>query len=597
MAECSRKCRMKAAFIIIMIYASGIFILSIAQLFNKGDYGYKKILSYVENFMDELEEENVYCEEYFSDIKFKKNFAKVKTIINVLYNFYLFIYGLSRLEELGGKCRLGMLFSFILLLGNFTELILTTLAYDYFDKLWGESSCYKTKKRQVYNPNEKKYDYYDYSYEYLFENNSIRRLKDVSAWVIELDKGIIVLCAASTIPIIYLFCKLLSQDCETSKCIEKDFYWICSSIYKCMEGCCGLCVSCCESFGGCCRKCKGNDSSSLTQKKQLLTEENNNLRNDINKLRNEIKDLEREKNLGENNFNSERIQFQDEILILNQRTDQNLMREKNLKEEFNALKQKNIELFKEKEELKNINQKMNKDLENMENKIILENKELKQLKIFQFYTNQLTPENQDKNNDPKVIAKKELLHELEDNYALIVDSNKFKEIALFYIKSKLIENLTDSKTNDIFSKPVITQDGKTVEGKNLSKSKNYIENKLVSELCKILKENEGDLTFDNFQKIKKLLISKETGKYYRNPIIIISGKDMGETIEDIDNENNGIKNIIIKNIIGDIRELLDDDFFIFEKIDTNTNEITANDNNINNIDNFNGFTITGFGDV
>ena len=72
-----------------------------------------------------------------------------------------------------------------------------------------------------------------------------------------------------------------------------------------MQGCCGLCVSCCESFGRCCRKCKGNDSSSLALSKERLTEENNNLRNDINKLRNEIKDLEREKNLKENNFNSE----------------------------------------------------------------------------------------------------------------------------------------------------------------------------------------------------------------------------------------------------------------------------------------------------
>ena len=234
MVDCDRECRMKTAFIIIMIYAGGIFILSIAQLFNKGDYGYKKILSYVENFVDELEEENTYCEDYISDIKFQINFAKIKTIINVLYNFYLFIYGLSRYKHVENDCRLGMLFSFILLLGNFTELILTTLAYDYFDSLWSDSFCYKTKKRQVYNPNGYNYEYYDYSYEYLFENNSIRRLKDVSAWVIELDKGIIVLCAASTIPIIYLFCKLLSQDCKTKDCTEKDFYWICSSIDKCM---------------------------------------------------------------------------------------------------------------------------------------------------------------------------------------------------------------------------------------------------------------------------------------------------------------------------------------------------------------------------
>ena len=465
MVDCDRECRMKTAFIIIMIYAGGIFILSIAQLFNKGDYGYKKILSYVENFVDELEEENTYCEDYISDIKFQINFAKIKTIINVLYNFYLFIYGLSRYKHVKKDCRLGMLFSFILLFGNISEVVLTTMAFGYFDSLWSDSNCYKTKKRQVYNPYGFNYEYYDYSYEYLFENNSIQRLKDASSCVMELDKGIIVLCSASVIPIFYLFFALLCQDCDSYYCTEEKFYWIFSSIYKCMQGCCGLCVSCCESFGRCCRKCKGNDSSSLALTKGRLIEENKNLGKNIKKLEDEIKDLEREKNLKENNFNSERIQFQDEILLLNQRTDQNLMKEKNLKEEFNALEQQNNKLFKEKEELNKQNQKMNKDLENMENKIIRENKELKQLKIFQFYANKFTPENQDKNNDPKVIAKKELLHELEDNYALIIDSNKFKEIALFYIKSKLIENLTDSKTNDIFSKPVITQDGKHMRKK------------------------------------------------------------------------------------------------------------------------------------
>ena len=298
MVDCNRECRMKAAFIIIMIYASGIFILSIAQLFNKGDYGYKKILSYIENFIDELDEENIYCEDYLSEIKFQKNFAKVKTIINVLYNFYLFIYGLSRFKEIEETCRLGMLFSFILLLGNISELVLTTLAFDYFDTLLGDSNCYKTKNRQVYNPYGNYYENYDYSYEYLFESNSIRRLKDVSPWVIELDKGIIVLSAASVIPIFYLFFALLCQDCDSYYCTEEKFYWIFSSIYKCMAGCCGLCVSCCESFGECCKKCKGNDSSSLAQKKEELTEENKNLRENIKKLENEIEDLKREKNLG-----------------------------------------------------------------------------------------------------------------------------------------------------------------------------------------------------------------------------------------------------------------------------------------------------------
>ena len=144
MASCSGECRMTAAFIIIMIYAAGIFILSIAQLFNKGDYGYKKILSYAENFINGSGEANVYCDDYVSDLKFKIRFAKVKTIINVLYNFYLFIYSLSRVKEVEKDCRLGMLFTFILLFGNITELVLTSMAFDYFDSMNDNNTgCYK----------------------------------------------------------------------------------------------------------------------------------------------------------------------------------------------------------------------------------------------------------------------------------------------------------------------------------------------------------------------------------------------------------------------------------------------------------------------
>ena len=85
------------------------------------------------------------------------------------------------------------------------------------------------------------------------------------------------------------------------------------------------------------------------------------------------------------------------------------------------------------------------------------------------------------------------------------------------------------------------------------------------------------------KKIKKLLISKKTDKYYKNPVVIISEENKGETIEDIDNENIGYKNKIIKNIIEDIRELLDDDFFKFEMNESDEN--ISNDNIIafNNI--------------
>ena len=109
------------------------------------------------------------------------------------------------------------------------------------------------------------------------------------------------------------------------------------------------------------------------------------------------------------------------------------IKRKNLKDDFDTWEQQNNNLFKEKEELKNKNKKMNKDLEYMENKIIRENIELKQLNIFQFCTkNKLTSENHDKNNYFKNFDFKEL-KQINDNYWLNIDSNKFKEIALFYI--------------------------------------------------------------------------------------------------------------------------------------------------------------------
>ena len=49
------------------------------------------------------------------------------------------------------------------------------------------------------------------------------------------------------------------------------------------------------------------------------------------------------------------------------------------------------------------------------------------------------------------------LKEIKNDYGLNIDSNKFKEIALYYIKTKLIENLCDLKTKNIFSNPVVTK--------------------------------------------------------------------------------------------------------------------------------------------
>ena len=149
-------------------------------------------------------------------------------------------------------------------------------------------------------------------------------------------------------------------------------------------------------------------------------------------------------------------------------------------------------------------------MEKIENKLIHENIKINQLNVIHFYTNkEIMSKKYNKDNYIKQIFLKEL-KEIKNKYGLNVDTDKFKEICLYYIKSKLIEILTDLKTKNIFLNPVITQDGKTYEKDNIKKSDNYVENKLVLEISKILKESGEELTFENFQKIKELLINKKT---------------------------------------------------------------------------------------
>ena len=281
---------------------------------------------------------------------------------------------------------------------------------------------------------------------------------------------------------------------------------------------------------------------------QRLTEENNRLRNNITELNLENQRLKRQKNIDENNFNTERKKLKEKITNMNDKYFQNTKTEKNLNAEILHLKEINNNIINENEKLKYIKEKVSYDLIKMEDRLIQENIELKQLNVIQYYIHkEIKPGNYDKNKYIKNIFLKEL-ENIKSKYGLIIDSNKFIEIALYNIQSKLTENLTDAKTNKIFSNPIIKPDGKTYEN-TLNKSNDYIENKLVLKICNILKESKGKLKFDDIKKIKKLLISNEAGNYYKKPIVIISGKNKGETIEDIDEVNIGIKNKVIKNII------------------------------------------------
>ena len=125
----------------------------------------------------------------------------------------------------------------------------------------------------------------------------------------------------------------------------------------------------------------------------------------------------------------------------------------------------------------------------------------------------------------------------------------------------------DPKTSEIFSNPIISKNGTTFEGNKIDKKKDYVENKLVFKICEIIRKNEESLNMEDFNIIKKLL-KNEKNDYYKNPVVISTGNNKGETKEGNDDDKN-YKNLAISNIINGIRELLEDDFFKFEGIKTN----------------------------
>ena len=96
---------LKVLYILIFIFGFCIFIFSIVQI--SKDYGFKNILSLIENFIINLKENNEYCDDYISDIKSSKKMAKAKTIVNLLFTIYRITYSFMRLKNLDKDCRIG----------------------------------------------------------------------------------------------------------------------------------------------------------------------------------------------------------------------------------------------------------------------------------------------------------------------------------------------------------------------------------------------------------------------------------------------------------------------------------------------------------
>ena len=128
---------------------------------------------------------------------------------------------------------------------------------------------------------------------------------------------------------------------------------------------------------------------------------------------------------------------------------------------------------------------------------------------------------------------------------------------------------------------MITKYGVTIDRENMNqRDDDIIENKLVFKICQILSKNKDFLEMEDFKIIKQLLKDEIRNDYYINPVVISEGDKIGDTMEGNDNDYTNYNNTVIKNIITDTRELLEDDFFKFEGIDSDSIKKFVDYNNI-----------------
>ena len=213
-----------------------------------------------------------------------------------------------------------------------------------------------------------------------------------------------------------------------------------------------------------------------------------------------------------------------------------------------------------------INQKLIIDEKNKNQKIIM---------IIKYYIY-----NKYKDNDFQDLTLENLINEIYKKYKEKINKKKIKKISYMYIKDKLLENLTCPISQDIFINPYITPEGQTfnkyyidkyieIDGKNpLTKlpleKRDLILNKKVLDLLELYDNNKNKFNKTICNELKNIL-KNENGNYYNNPIIIEFGEHKGETTEGNNNDNRYI-NLIIKSLIDQIGDLLEEDFKIFDEI-------------------------------
>ena len=427
--------------------------------------------------------------------------------------------------------------------GFIIELVIVSLSLSYYNQTDYDSDNFK--KCNIFN------DTLLISEE-IFEEAFIE-----SQWVIKIDKGIISIVCIYFIPIfcysILLLCKLCDHPYELD-CFNHNF---------------------------CCAKCYGNDYESLKKENEYLRRRNDELVLENNSL----------KRLNEeaNNSISERKKIEDEIKIIDTNDFKNKFHEKKFLEENADLKAKIIDyenqltqlktyINNQAIEIKNLKDSSLENSKQKEMKYILKKKEELQMKAIEFYLKE-EKEKDFKNNNNQSFLKILLLKEINEKYWLFLDLENFKKIGLYYIKSRLTEHLTDKKNLKLLSDPVIQKDGITLERANVIQGNEFVENKLVSKIIEILNKKK-DFEMIDFITIKILLKNVKTNNFYDNPVVISNGNNIGETIESNNNDIQNYKNLLIKNIINDLRDLFEDNFFDFQGLDNEDMKKFVDYNNI-----------------
>ena len=520
------RCGLLSTAIFLIMFCSVLIVLSSIQLSNKEGYGYDGILSLLYDNKKMLEENKKECNKYISNIEYKKKLSEIKTIFIFLYNLGVLIYLIIKLKDISSKCFIDIFLMTIIFLGNIAELVLIIIVTHFYYEI------FSSNENEGYNSKEANQCINNY-----IDRTSFEGAESDSVLILDFDSAFVYIVSFKLcFGFFHFLIIILNIGCgEKHECIDNQFCIICAGLKKCFHcfsNCCGkicggfsdCCSSCCDKCGHCCgslcncipdccesmckgisdccsscygkcgqccAKCCGNDYDSLKK-------ENGNLRNKIKELEKENDNLKK-KIMKNNSIISERKNLGDEITIINDDDIKirNLREEKistntiaNLRNKMALNENKLTELKRDnnilREELNNLQNGVPKTIENM------------QMKVIEFY---LRKEKSKEFRNYNYFLSNFLLKEINEKYGIFLDSENFKKIALYYIKSKLIEHLTDSKSFKIFSDPVIQNDGITLDRANINQGKPFVENKLVSKIIEILNKNK-DLQMNDLNTIK-----------------------------------------------------------------------------------------------